>query len=59
MKVNSGTYLQVSLNMLWDGGSRISLITFSEARDIGLVGEPIKISVIKAAGEKQQLLSNL
>ena len=45
--------------MLWDGGATISLITFSEARDMRLVGETVKISVIKVGEEKQEMSSYL
>ena len=47
MKVNSGTSPQIGLNVLWDGSATVSLITFSKDKDMGLVGEPIKISVVK------------
>lgn len=60
--VNEGrfwNYPQVSLNVLWDGGATISLITFSEARDMRLVGETVKISVIKVGAEKQEMSSYL
>lgn len=59
MKVRSGTSLRISLNILWDGGATISMITFSKARDMSLNGEPIKISVIKVGGQKQEMSSYL
>lgn len=59
MKVRSGTSLRISLNILWDGGATISMITFSKATDKSLVGEPIKISVIKVGGQKQEMSSYL
>ena len=45
--------------MLWDGGATISLITFSEARDLRLVGETVKISVSNVGAEKQEMSSCL
>ena len=60
--VNEGRfwhYPQVSLNVLWDGGATISLITFFKARDMRLVGETVKISVIKVGEEKQEISSYL
>ena len=55
MRVNSGTSPSIGLNVLWDGEATISLITFSKAREMGLVGNPVKMAVIKVDGEKQEL----
>ena len=60
--VNEGrfwNYPKVSLNVLGDGGATISLTTFSKARDTRLVGETVKISVIKVGEEKQEMSSYL
>ena len=57
MRVSSGTTPSIGLNILWYGGATISLITFKKAREMGLVGDPIKMAVIKVGGEKQELSS--
>ena len=59
MKADYGTHLQVSLSVLWDGDATISLITFSKARDMRLIGGTVKISVIKVDEEKQEMSSHL
>ena len=59
MRLNSGTSPQIGLNVLWDGSATISLIKFSKAIDMSLVGEPIKILVIKVGGQKQEMSSYL
>ena len=55
MRVNSATSPSIGLNVLWDGEATISLITFSKAREMGVVGDPVKMAVIKVGGEKQEL----
>ena len=55
MILNSGTSPSIGLNILWDGGAKISLITFSKAREMGLAGDPVKMAVIKVSGKKQEL----
>ena len=39
-----------SLNVLWDGGSTISLITFQKAKEMNLKGKPVKLNVCKEGG---------
>ena len=57
MRVSSGTTPSIGLNILWNDGATISLITFKKAREMGLVGDPIKMAAIKVGGEKQELSS--
>ena len=52
MIVNSGASPSIGLNIIWDGGAKISLITFSTAREMGLVGNPAKMAVLKVGGKK-------
>ena len=36
------------LNVLWDGGSTLSFITFLQARQLKLIGEKVCIEIVKA-----------
>ena len=57
MQVTTGTEKPSKLTVLWDGGATISLITFTKARSMGLVGEPVQLSVVKVGGERNELSS--
>ena len=35
------------LNVLWDGGSTLSFITFLQARQLKLIGEKVRIEIVK------------
>ena len=47
-----------NVNVLWDGGATLSLITFKKAADLGLHGEEIKLSVTKVGGISENINSN-
>ena len=47
------------LNVLWDGGAIISLITFDKAKELNLIGEPVKLSVVKVGGLKVEIQSSV
>ena len=34
-----------NVNVLWDGGSNCSLLTFEKAKHLGLTGKPVKLSI--------------
>ena len=55
MRVSSARTPSIGCNILWDGEATIRLITLKKAREMGLVGNPIKMAVIKVGGEKQEL----
>jgi len=57
MQVTTGTEKPSKLTTLWDGGATISLITFAKARSIGLVGEPVQLSVVKVRGKRNEMSS--
>ena len=57
MKVDSTTEPSKPLNVLWDGGSTVSLITFKKAKELDLVGEPVNLSIVKVGGTKQEIAS--
>ena len=43
------------LNVLWDGGSTLSFITFRQARKLKLIGEKIRIEIVKVGGMVEAL----
>ena len=49
MQVKSSTDDIAPLNVLWDGGATIRLITFAKAHELNLEGEEIRLSVSKLA----------
>lgn len=59
MEVRAGDDGQSKLNAFWDGGSKVSMITFAKAKQLGLKGESIKISIIKVGGDKETIDSQL
>lgn len=56
MKVRS-SFPHAPLNVLWDGGATISLITFAKANELSLVGEEIQLSIVKVGGVKEEMRS--
>ena len=59
MEVKAGNDGQTKLNAFWDGGSKVSLITFAKAKSLGLKGERIRINIIKVGGEGETIDSRL
>ncbi|CAB4039164.1 RNA-directed DNA polymerase from transposon BS, partial [Paramuricea clavata] len=57
MKIKSAVNA-APLNVLWDGGATISLITFAKARELSLDGEEIRLSVVKVGGVKEEMRSS-
>lgn len=43
------------LNVLWDGGSTLSFITFHQARKLRLTGHRVRLQVVKVGGEVEEL----
>ena len=57
MAIPSDSVPEKQVNVLWDSGATLSLITFNKAKQLKLIGEEVKISVVKVGGEKQTLSS--
>ena len=47
--------MQSPINVLWDGGSTRSFITFELAKRLKLSGQKIKLEIVKVGGEKNIL----
>ncbi|CAB3989230.1 RNA-directed DNA polymerase from transposon BS [Paramuricea clavata] len=58
MKIKSAVNA-APLNVLWDGGATISLITFAKACELSLDGEEIRLSVVKVGGVKEEMRSSV
>ena len=54
MEVKAGDDGQTNLNVFWDGGSKVSMITFAKAKELGLSGERIEINIIKVIKERER-----
>ena len=50
---------KIPLNILWDGGSTLSFITFEKAKQLKLSGEKVKIEIVKVGGDIKLLDSCL
>ena len=46
------------LNVLWDSGATVSLITFQKAETLGLEGKPLTMTIGKVGGEIQKVKSS-
>ena len=42
------------VNVLWDGGSTLSLITFRKAKELQLDGKQVDLAVTKVGGKTEQ-----
>ena len=57
MGVQAGGKDEVMLNIMWDGGATISLITKNKAAELGLEGSPCQLSVVGVGCVKKQIPS--
>ena len=57
MEVQAGVEPRRKLNVLWDGGATISLITSKKAAEMGLEGTPCQLSVVGVGCVKKQIPS--
>tara|TARA_B110001454_G_scaffold196478_1_gene199376 strand:- start:542 stop:6220 length:5679 start_codon:yes stop_codon:yes gene_type:complete len=55
MKINAGFKGDKHINGFFDGGSKVTLITFKKARELGLEGTKIKINIIKVGGTRETI----
>ena len=59
MQVKSGDSGEVVMNVFWDSGSKVTMITFKKAKQLGLKGERIRINIIKVGADKETIDSKL
>ena len=56
MRVNAESKQRgYSMNVMWDGGATISLITFKKANAMHLDGIPVKLNVVKVGGTTEEI----
>ena len=48
-----------TINVMWDSGATVSMITFKKANELELNGTKTKITIVKVGGEKQVVDSRL
>jgi hypothetical protein len=59
MRVTAGKKIIDDMNVMWDSGATVCLITFKKARELGLVGEKVAITIVKVGGEKELIESRI
>ena len=57
MKVSFAKNNSVKLNVLWDSGAQLCLITFRKARELGLKGRPTQLSITKIGATRESVTS--
>ena len=53
MRLQAGIRHTMDINVLWDSGAQVSLITQKKARELGLSGASTKITIVKIGNERQ------
>ena len=51
MSIKTNTAKESTVTVFWDSGATISLITFTAAEALGLIGNEVQITVTKVDGE--------
>ena len=59
MKVKAGGSVQSNVNVMWDSGAKVSMITFKKAKELGLLGVKTTISIIKIGADRSTIESKL
>jgi len=59
MQVRGGINGETPMNAFWDSGSKVTMITFKKAKELGLRGEKIKINIIKVGADRETIDSKL
>ena len=59
MKVTAGERVTDDMNVMWDSGATVSMITFDKARAFGLSGVNAKITIVKVGGVRETIESRI
>ena len=59
MRLRAGKVHPGYVNVLWDSGAQISLITLNKAKELGLSGPKTKISIVKVGNIKETIDSRV
>ena len=55
MQIPAGASPKSQVNVMWDSGATVSMITFKKARHLGLNGSKARISIVKVGGQKETI----
>jgi len=53
MTIPAAGEVNTKLNVLWDGGSTLSMITLNKARELKLTGKRVQLTIVKVGGLKE------
>ena len=59
MRIHAGRNNVAPLNVMWDSGAQVTMITFRKAKELDLSGVRSNITIVKIGGEKQLVESRL
>ena len=59
MQLPAGERVIQNINVMWDSGATVCLITFKKAKELGLIGEKVSIRIIKVGGVKETVESQI
>jgi len=59
MELPAGERSIQKINVMWDGGATVCLITFKKAKELGLIGRNVTIRIIKVGGVKETIESKV
>ena len=55
MNIETGTDKPAQVNVLWDGGATVSMITFKRATELKLRGHRVRMTITKIGGDKEDI----
>ena len=59
MKLPAGEKHVHDMNVMWDSGATVCLITFKKAKELELKGDRVAIKIVKVGGDKETVESKL
>ena len=59
MRIRYGQSPTTSMNVMWDSGATISMITFKKAHELGLSGSRARINIVKVGGKRESIESKI
>ena len=57
MQLPAGEGIDTSINVMWDSGATVSMITFTKAKEMGLTGTKTNITIVKIGCERETVQS--
>ena len=59
MRLRAGFARASGINVMWGSGATVSMVTFKKARELGLSGARVKITIVKVGAEKETVESRI